>query len=429
MKVISDLHIHGRYSRATSKALDIANLEKYARIKGLTLLGTGDFTHPLWLSELKANLKEDGTGILKTKTGFEFLLQTEISLMYSQGGRGRKIHLVILAPDFSAVEKINSWLLTRGRLDYDGRPIFGMDAITFTEKIKEIDGRIEIVPAHAWTPWFGIFGSMSGFDSIKECFGDLAGKIHMIETGLSSDPAMNWRLSSLDKYSLISNSDSHSFWPWRIGRECNVSEVKENSYENLIKTFATKKGFVETIEVDPSYGKYHFDGHRACNIVMSPEQAKKNNNICPVCHKPLTIGVLHRVEELADRKEGYIPENSVPFRRIIPLSEVIAASVGSSVASKGVFRDYYKLISRFGSEMNVLLDAEESELSKECGEKTAALIMKNRTGSLEVSPGYDGEYGVLKVNGTEFRPEDEGKKPEKNSEKKSSPQKGLSEFI
>jgi uncharacterized protein (TIGR00375 family) len=336
---------------------------------------------------------------------------------------------VILAPDFSAVEKINSWLLTRGRLDYDGRPIFGMDAITFTEKIKEIDGRIEIVPAHAWTPWFGIFGSMSGFDSIKECFGDLAGKIHMIETGLSSDPAMNWRLSSLDKYSFISNSDSHSFWPWRIGRECNVSEVKENSYENLIKTFVTKKGFVETIEVDPSYGKYHFDGHRACNIVMSPEQAKKNNNICPVCHKPLTIGVLHRVEELADRKEGYIPENSVPFRRIIPLSEVIAASVGSSVASKGVFRDYYKLISRFGSEMNILLDAEESELSKECGEKTAALIIKNRTGSLEVSPGYDGEYGVLKVNGTEFRPEDEGKKPEKNSEKKSSPQKGLSEFI
>jgi len=429
MKIISDLHIHSRYSRATSKALDIANLEKYARIKGLSLLGTGDFTHPLWLKELKSSLADDGSGIMRTKTGFLFLLQTEVSLMYTQNKKGRKVHLIILAPDFQTVDKINSWLLTRGRLDYDGRPIFGMDCISFTETIKEIDERIEIVPAHAWTPWFGVFGSMSGFDSIEECFAEQAKNIHMIETGLSSDPAMNWRLSALDRYSLISNSDSHSFWPWRIGRECNICEVKELSYESLIKTFVTRKGFVETIEVDPAYGKYHFDGHRACGISMSPAEAKKHSNICPVCKRPLTIGVLHRVEELADRAEGFVPEGAVPFRRILPLSEVIAAATGSSVASKATFREYYGLVGRFGSEMNVLLSADEKELVNECGEKIAGLIIQNRKGALEVTPGYDGEYGVLKVGRPEFRADDDEKKLVMKEKNKPDAQKGLSEFI
>src|SRR3989338_2357073 len=304
MKIIADLHIHSRFSRATSKELNIKNLEKYAKIKGLNLLGTGDFTHPEWLKELKNELTEDETGILKTKTGFNFILQGEISLIYTQDGKGRRIHNVLLAKNLDVVEQINEALLKRGRLDYDGRPIFNLSCIEFTEMMKSIDKDIEIIPAHIWTPWFSLFGSMSGFDSVEECFKDQAKFIHALETGLSSDPAMNWRLSQLDNYTLISNSDSHSFWPWRIGRECNIFDIKL-AYDAFIKSLKTKEGFIETIEVDPSYGKYHFDGHRLCKVCMSPKDAIKNKNICPKCGRKLTIGVLHRVEELADREEGF----------------------------------------------------------------------------------------------------------------------------
>ena len=249
MKLIADLQIHSRFSRATSSSLNLANLEKYAKLKGLNLLGTGDFTHPKWLAELKNELKEDGSGILTSKTGFHFVLQGEISNIYTQDGKQRRVHTLLLAKNFEIVEQINAALLKKGRLDYDGRPIFGFSCIELVEMMKEISDDIEIIPAHAWTPWYGIFGSMSGFDSVEECFKEYSHKIYAIETGLSSDPAMNWRLSSLDNYTLVSSSDAHSFWPWRLGRECNVFDIDWN-YDDLVKAIRKRKGFVETIEID-----------------------------------------------------------------------------------------------------------------------------------------------------------------------------------
>ena len=357
MNFITDLHIHSKYSRATSKDLTLENLEKYARIKGLDVLGTGDFTHPTWFKELKEKLTEDGTGILKSKTGFNFLLQTEISLIYKQDGKGRRIHHPILAPSLAVVRQINEFLSKKGRLDYDGRPIFGFSSIELVEGMISISKDIEIIPAHAYTPWFSVFGSMSGFNSLEECFKEKTNHIHAIETGISSDPAMNWRLSKLDNITLISNSDCHSFWPWRIGREANVFELKDLTYQNIINAIRTRKGFVETIEVDPAYGKYHFDGHRACNVVMPPKEAVKRNNLCPKCNSTLTIGVAHRIEELADRPEGFTPKNAIPFKSLIPLSEILSKVIGTAVFTKKVWIEYNKLIGAFGSEFNILLNA------------------------------------------------------------------------
>ncbi len=393
MRVIADFHIHSKYSRATSKQLNIKNLEKYARIKGLSLLGTGDFTHPIWIKELKSELTEDGTGILKTKTGFNFILQTEISLMYTQDGKGRKIHNVILANNFDIVEQITEQLKKIGRVDYDGRPIFGIKCPDFVEMMKEIDKDIEIIPAHVWTPWFGLFGSNSGFDSVQECFKDQTKHIHALETGLSSDPAMNWRLSSLDKYTLVSNSDLHSFWPWRIGRECNIFDLKELSYNSLLNAIKTKKGLKETIEVDPSYGKYHFDGHRNCNVCMSPNESLKNKDICPVCRRKLTIGVLHRVEELADRPAGFKPKDAVPFKSLIPLSEILSKLLNSGVASQKIWKAYYNLVNGSRSEMDILLNSSFDELKKITNEKIAEAIINNRNRKIKIQPGFDGEYG------------------------------------
>ncbi len=402
MKVIADLHIHSRHSRATGKDLNLDNLEKYARIKGLGLLGTGDFTHPKWLQEIKSGLKEDDTGILHSSSGFPFIWQTEISLAYSQGGKGRRIHFVLLAPSLEVVKQITSFLLTKGRVDYDGRPIFGFSSIELVEKLNEISPQIEVIPAHAWTPWFGIFGSESGFDSLKECFGDKANKVHAIETGMSSDPAMNWRIKELDGITLVSNSDLHSHWPWRIGREANVFEMKELTYKNVLAAVRERTGFVETVEVDPGYGKYHFDGHRLCNVVMSPQESAKHKSICPKCGKKMTIGVLNRVEQLAekDRPEGYRPEGRIPFKSLIPLSEIIAVLNGFPVASKKTWQAYNTLIEAFGSEFSVMLEAEEKKLAAVAGEKLAAAIMKNREGKIKVEPGYDGEYGKPVLGGS-----------------------------
>lgn len=424
MKYYCDLHLHSRYSRGTSKDLNLKNLEKYSRIKGLNLLGTGDFTHSKWLEEINENLKENENGILYTKSGFPFIWQTELSFIYSQANKTRRIHLVVLAPNYDIVKQINSFLLKKGRLDYDGRPIFGMSCIEFTEAMMQISPNIEIIPAHAWTPWFSVFGSNSGFDSIEECFQDKARYIHAIETGMSSDPEMNWRLSKLDNITLVSNSDSHSFWPWRLGRECNVFEMDELSYENIIKAIRTRKNFLETIEVDPGYGKYHYDGHRNCGISLSPEEAKKYNNICPKCKKPLTIGVLHRVEELADREDGYKPNDAVPFKAIIPLSELISLAVDSTLASQKTWKEYYNLINKFGSELNILLDADEKELLKITNKKMVDLIIKNRKHELKLKPGYDGEYGKLILEKEEVEIKDENK----NLENVGS-QKELGEFL
>lgn len=428
MKIISDLHIHSRHSRATGKELNLENLEKYAKIKGVGLLGTGDFTHPEWIKEIKSGLKEDGTGILRSKSGFPFVLQTEISLAYTQNGKGRRIHHVLLAPSIGVVEQITEFLLSKGRIDYDGRPIFGFSSIELVEKMYGISPDIEVIPAHAWTPYFGVFGSESGFDSLKDCFGDKVNRIHAIETGMSSSPDMNWRIKALDSITLVSNSDLHSFWPWRIGREANVFEMKELSYQNILSAIRERKGFVETIEVDPGYGKYHFDGHRLCNVVMSPEESRQQGSICPKCGKKLTIGVLNRVEELSDkdRPEGFVLKGAVPFKSLIPLSEIICALGKFPVASKKTWAIYNKLIERFGNEFNVMLDASEEELKKAVDEKLAAAIIRNRNGQIKVKPGYDGEYGKPMLSNDD---ENKGGNRENTFTPIKKRQKGLGEFF
>ena len=421
MKIFADLQIHSRFSRATSNAITIQNLEKYARLKGISLLGTGDFTHPKWIAELKEELNEDGSGVLTSKSGFKFVLQGEISNIYTQDGKGRKVHTLLLARNFEIVEQINQALLKKGRLDYDGRPIFGFSCIELVEMMRNISEDIEIIPAHAWTPWFGIFGSMSGFDSVEECFKDQAKHIHAIETGLSSDPAMNWRISKLDKYTLLSSSDAHSFWPWRLGRECNVFEFDENyNYDDILNAIRKKKNFAETIEMWPHEGKYHYTGHRNCNVCVSPNESLKLKDICPKCGSRMTVGVAQRVEMLADRPEGFAPENAVPFSNIISLSEVIGGTIGEKVESKKTWEEYHKLINGFGNEFEVLLNAEEKQLKKITTEKIADNIIKNRNQKIPFNPGYDGVYGVPLFGGKEY------KKPD--YEVKIS-QKGLSDFI
>ena len=393
MKVIADLQIHSRFSRATSSSLNLPNLEKYAKLKGLNLLGTGDFTHPKWLAELKNELKEDDSGILTSKSGFHFVLQGEISNIYTQDGKSRRIHTLLLAKNFEIVEQINAALLKKGRLDYDGRPMFGFSCVELVEMMKDIDDDIEIIPAHAWTPWYGIFGSMSGFDSVEECFKEKSRHIYAVETGLSSDPAMNWRLSKLDKYTLVSSSDAHSFWPWRLGRECNVFDI-DWSYDDLLQAVRKRKNFIETIEMWPHEGKYHYTGHRACNICLSPKESLKLKNICPKCRRPLTVGVAERIEELADRPEGFVPKSAVPFKNLIPLSEVIAGTIGAAVQSKNVWGEYHKLVNTFGNEFNVLLNVDEKELLKIVNERITKNIIKNRLQKITFKPGYDGVYGI-----------------------------------
>ncbi len=416
MKIISDLHIHSKYSRATSKNINIANLVEYGKLKGLGLMGTGDFTHPLWIKELKESLTDDGSGFLKYGNGFPFILSSEISSIYSQGGKVRRVHNVLLAPNFEVVDQINDVLSRKGvKLASDGRPICGISCPELVETIKGVSNDTEIIPAHIWTPWFSLFGSKSGFDRIKDCYGDQTKHIHALETGLSSDPQMNWRLSQLDKFALVSFSDSHSFWPWRIGREATIFDLKTPGYNELIAALRTKNGLEGTIEVNPSYGKYHLDGHRDCGISMEPENSKKHNDICPVCKRPLTLGVLHRVEDLADREEGFIPPDAKKFHSLLPLSEIIAHVLGVQAFSGKVWEDYKKLTNAFGSELNVLLDAGFEQLKNLTNERIAGLIIKTRGGKVDIEAGFDGVYGKIKGS--------ENKEP-----KKTGPQKTLGDF-
>ena len=403
MKIFSDLHLHSHYSRATSNKMNIENLERYAKVKGVNLLGTGDFTHPSWLDELKRSLIEVGnTGLFRFKDkNIFFMLQVEVSNIYRQDEKTRKIHNVILAPSFEIVEQINDFLKNYGKLASDGRPILtNINCAELVENLINISKDIVIIPAHIWTPWFSLFGSKSGFDSIEECFKDQTKHIFALETGLSSDPAMNWRLSLLDKFTLVSNSDSHSPWPTRLGRELNVFET-EMKYKNIINAIKNKnpKEFLYTIEVDPSYGKYHWDGHRNCNVCLNPKESKKYHDICPVCGNPLTIGVEHRVEKLADREEGFVPKNAIPFKTLLPLSELIAHIYNTQPFSKKVWTESTKLIKDFGSELNVLLNANEENLKLLINERLVDLVIKNREGKLNVQPGYDGVYGKLILDG------------------------------
>lgn len=391
MQVIADFHLHSKYSRATSKNLDLAGLAQGANIKGLNLLGTGDFLHPVWVKELKTKLSgEDG---IYNYSGMKFVLSGEVSLIYSQGGRGRRVHHVMLAPDFEVLDQIIEYFKSKGRVDYDGRPIFGMNSIEVTDSLMSISKNIEIIPAHAWTPWFGLLGSMSGFDSLSECFGDQTKHIHAIETGLSSDPPMNWRLSSLDEVTLLSNSDSHSAHPHRLGREANVFDLKDVTYKSIIDAIRTRNNFSFTIEVDPSYGKYHYDGHRNCNFSCGPKESAKLNNICPKCNRKLTIGVLNRVESLADRPDSYRPKDAVDYKSLVPLTEVISNVLGVGVFTKKVFEVFNLLIDRFKNEYNILLNVPREELEKVTKEKIVNAILLNREGKVRVIPGYDGEYG------------------------------------
>ena len=394
MEIIADLQIHSRFARATSKDITIDNLEKYARIKGVNLLGTGDFQHPLWNKEIKEKLKEDTNGILWSSMGFPFIWQTEVSLMFSKNGKKRAIHLLIFAPNTEIADKIINYLGSKGRLDYDGRPIFGIIGEQLVKDLKEISDKIEIIPAHCMTPWFGLYGSDSGFDSLEECFGDQAKNIHAIESGMSADPAMLWRFK--EKVNVVSFSDAHSFWPWRIGREATIFDLKELSYDNIMKAIRSGEGLKATIETPPEYGKYHYDGHRSCNFSCSPNETKKLNGICPICGKKLTIGVDYRVEEIAKEKEGYIPQNAKPFFKLIPLHELIAAVYKTSMATKKSWTIYNDLISKFGNEFNILLHIKKEDLIKEgVNEKLIDLILLGREGKLKVKPGYDGVYGEV----------------------------------
>jgi len=413
MRFIADFHVHSKYSRATSKDMDVENMAKWASLKGVTLLGTGDFTHPFYFAGLKQKLEPLGSGLFKLKEEYRqnasqgevyFMLTTEVSNMFQQSGGSRRIHTMIFAPNFKVVEKINSELSELGKLSSDGRPIFGFSAKELVEIITDVSDECFLVPAHAWTPWFSVFGANSGFDSIEECFEEQSKHISCIETGLSSDPQMNWRLSSLDKICLISNSDAHS--PNRIGREANVFDCEMN-YKEIIKTIKTKdkEKFLFTIEFFPEEGKYHFDGHRNCDVLFSPAESRKNKNICPVCGRKLTIGVMHRVETLADRPEGFVPENAIPCKHLIPLMEIIAEALGQGVDTKGVENEYLRLVSTYRSELRLLLDLPLEELEKSTPPKILEGIKRVREENLSITPGHDGVYGKIQIFGEKEKEE------------------------
>ncbi|MEK6840396.1 MAG: endonuclease Q family protein [Nanoarchaeota archaeon] len=393
VEIIADLQIHSKYARATSKNISLENLEKYARIKGLNLLGVGDFQHPLRRKEIDEKLTEDEHGVLRTASGFPFLWQTEISLMYSQDGKRRAIHHLIFAPNKEVADQITGFLGSKGRLDYDGRPIFGMSSPEIVEALKKISDDIEIIPAHCMTPWFGLFGSKSGFNSLKECFQDQARKIYAIESGMSADPSMLWRFKEVSEgVNVVSFSDAHSFWPWRLGREATILEIPNLTYGNIIKAIRTGNGLKATIETPPEYGKYHWDGHRNCNFSCSPEETKKLKGICPVCKKPLTIGVDNRVEEIAAFPLGNKGKNARPFYKLLPLHEVIALSENSRLESNKTWQVYNDLIKEFGNELDILLKIPKEKLLK-FDAKLVELILRNRESKIKVAPGYDGEYG------------------------------------
>jgi len=399
MQFIADFHIHSKYSRATSRDMDLENLDKWAKIKGIKVLGTGDFTHPEWFRNLKEKLEPAEPGLFKLKNSdsqTRFILTTEISCIYTKKNRGRKIHIIIFAPSFDLVEKINAHLGWIGNLKTDGRPILGLDTKELVKIVLNISEDCLIVPSHIWTPWFSLFGSKSGFNSIEECFEDYSKYIYAGETGLSSSPEMNWRLSTLDKITLISNSDSHS--PTKLGREANVFDT-EVSYPAIIEAIKSKnpQKFLYTIEFFPEEGKYHFDGHRPCGISLSPQESKKSGNICPNCGSPLTIGVLNRVEELADRPKGFKPENAIPFKNLIPLEEIIADALGTMTGTKQVEVEYKNLIEKFDNEFNVLIDVSRSELETVTLPEIAEGIIRVREDRVYIEPGYDGVYGKIRI--------------------------------
>ena len=411
MELIADLHIHSHYSRATGRQLNLEQLDLWAAYKGIAILGTGDCTHPGWLAEIAHRLQpaEEGLYVLKpdqrlsrrpgTPRGTDhpaarFVITGEISSIYKKNGQTRKVHTLVLLPSLQAGDKLSQRLGRLGNVTSDGRPILGLDAKHLLEVVLEIDADSLVIPAHIWTPWFSVLGSKSGFDSLIECYEDLVGHIHALETGLSSDPPMNWRLSSLDRFALVSNSDAHS--PQKIGREANLFDI-ELSYPALATALKTKAGFTGTLEFFPDEGKYHLDGHRKCDQRLEPADSKKFQGRCPVCGKPLTLGVLHRVLDLADRPPARKPATAKPFQHLIPLPEVISEVVQCGPASKKVEEIYFRLLEKLGPELEILRHAPLTDLAREGGALLAAGIDKMRREDVHIQGGYDGDYGVIRL--------------------------------
>jgi uncharacterized protein (TIGR00375 family) len=400
----------------------LETLAPWAKVKGIGLLATGDFTHPEWLFLMKEKLEPMGNGFLRLKTGttvldappfrglpvlgrpVAFILSSELSFIYSKGGKVRKVHVMVLAPDFESVERINRRLQAVGNLVSDGRPILGMDVRLFCRMVAETAPRAVVIPSHIWTPWFSLFGANSGFDAIEECFEEMTPSIFALETGLSSDPPMNGRLSALDRFALVSNSDAHS--PSKIGREANVFDT-EFSYRGLIDALRTNDPakFLATVEFFPEEGKYHYDGHRKCGIVCPPRESMKTNDLCPKCGKKLTIGVLHRVEELADRESGEGRPGRVPYRNLIPLNEVIAEALGKTPECQGVWDLYFRFIREFGDEHTILTEVPVADLARVSPERVPEAVDRMRKGQVSIAPGHDGEYGQIRIFGEGPAPE------------------------
>ena len=418
MSFIADLHIHSRYSRAVSRDMVPESLYRWAQLKGITVVGTGDFTHPGWFAELQEKLEPAEPGLYRLKSEpaasvdaeipaacraeVRFMLTTEISSIYKRHERTRKVHNLIFAPSFSAVANMTDKLARIGNLHSDGRPILGLDSEELLRIMIECAPDALFVPAHAWTPHFSVFGANSGFDSLEECFGDLSPHIQVIETGLSSDPPMNWRLSQLDGITLISNSDAHS--PSKLGREANV--LNGDLSFDAIKAAFTRGDpalFLGTIEFFPEEGKYHFDGHRNCRVRMSPEEARTHDDACPECGKPVTRGVMHRVEILADRPAGHRARRALPYRSVVPLIELIAEVRGAGVNTKGVTEAYHQLLARLGNEFEILMNVPIAAIEENAGMLLALAIQRMREGNVTIAPGYDGEYGTVRLLSQEDR--------------------------
>lgn len=407
MKMIADLHIHSRFSMATSKEGTPENLDFWARKKGISLIGTGDFTHPVWREELKERLVSEGNGLYRLRDeyvkeesrkfpgeGTRFVVSGEISSIYKKNGKTRKVHNVILLPGLEAADAMAQRLEKIGNIHSDGRPILGLDSHDLLEMMLDVCPEGILIPAHIWTPHFSVLGAKSGFDSVEECFEELAPYIHALETGLSSDPAMNWRISKLDRYHLVSNSDAHS--PSKLGREANLLDI-DCSYEGLYRAIQTGEGLEGTVEFFPEEGKYHFDGHRKCGVSLSPVEAERLGGICPVCGKKLTMGVDHRVEQLADRAEGFVKKDGKKYESLVPLPEVISACMGYSTASKKVQGCFEQMIQTLGTEFDILRNVPSEDIKSCAGERIAEGIENVRTGNVKRIPGYDGEYGKIEL--------------------------------
>jgi uncharacterized protein (TIGR00375 family) len=405
MRVFADLQVHSPYSRATSKNMDLKELARFAEMKGLNVVGTGDFTHPDWRKEIRKDLQDSpDSGFYRLRDGdfqVQYMITGEVNTTFRFDEKSRRIHHCLLAPSIEAADAVGDRLAKYGNLVSDGRPTLRATAPELVDEVLEADRQCVVFPAHAWTPWFSLFGANSGFDSFIDCYQDRSDRIFALETGMSSDPPMNWRLSQLDRLCLVSNSDAHSAWPWRLGREANVFDLDHVTYQNLVGAIRDKdpKRFLFTIETSPAYGKYHWTGHRECQVSMPSRDARNLDDKCPKCGKKMTRGVEERIEELADRSEGYVPENAIGYRHLLPLSEIIALVIGEvNPASTKVWDKYNMLVGKFGSEYSVMLAASEAQLLAAAGPEISSAILRVRNDDVFVEPGYDGLYGRLDLS-------------------------------